>query len=210
MSYFLSRLPDKIDNNTNCIIMLHGVWSNEQDIFHLAPDFPPDTAIFSLRWPFSLGRDRYAWYPVDFSTGNPVYSPIDLKTGYQSIVDSVREIQQEYNISINHTFLLGFSQGAMMACYTFWKSGEILGGIIALSGRLLDEIDLENIDEDQYEWKKVFIGHGVDDAIIPMTSTGPMSSFSRKLGIESTLKFYTMGHSIVGEEVKDIISWINQ
>ena len=80
-----------------------------------------------------------------------MYSAIDLKTGYQSIVDSVREIQQEYNISINHTFLLGFSQGAMMACYTFWKSGEILGGIIALSGRLLDEIDLENIDEDQYE-----------------------------------------------------------
>ena len=50
----------------------------------------------------------------------------------------------------------------------------------------------------------------MDDAMIPVTSTGPVSAFSRKLGIDSTLKFYNMGHSIAGEEVKDIISWINQ
>ena len=147
---------------------------------------------------------------MDFSTGNPVYQSADLERGYQSITDSVREIQVKYHFSPQQTFLLGFSQGAIMASYTLWKSGEICGGMIALSGRLLPEIDIENIDEDQYHGKRIFIGHGVDDAMIPVTSTGPLCLFARKLGIEPTLKFYNTGHSIIEAEIQDILCFLDQ
>ena len=58
---------------------------------------------------------------------------------------------------------MGFSQGAIMSYYTLWKSPEKIGGIIALSGRILDEIELQSVDTSQYQGKKVFVGHGTLD-----------------------------------------------
>ncbi len=95
-----------------------------------------------------------------------------------------------------------------MAYYTLWRSPEKIGGIIALSGRLLDEIDPDAVDPDDYAGKRVFIGHGVDDTMIPVTATGPMSLFARKLGIEPTVKFYPIGHAIAPEEIADIRNWL--
>ncbi len=44
-----------------------------------------------------------------------------------------------------------------MSYYTLWKSPELIGGIIALSGRLLSEIDVSDIDQTKYSTKRVFI-----------------------------------------------------
>ncbi len=95
-----------------------------------------------------------------------------------------------------------------MSYYTLWRSPEKIGGIIALSGRLLDEIDTDTVDPDDYEGKRVFIGHGVDDTMIPVTATGPTSLFARKLGIEPIVKFYSIGHTIAPDEIADIRTWL--
>ena len=95
-----------------------------------------------------------------------------------------------------------------MSSYTLWRSPEKIGGIIALSGRLLDEIDTDTVDPDNFEGKRIFIGHGVDDTVIPATATGPTSLFARKLGIEPTVKFYPIGHTIAPDEIADIRTWL--
>jgi phospholipase/carboxylesterase len=61
---------------------------------------------------------------------------------------------------------MGFSQGAIMSYYTFSRSPELIRGVIGLSGRLLQEIDTDDVDPDAYTDKKIFIGHGVDDQVI--------------------------------------------
>ena len=205
---FLSHIPEHITSRTKCLIMLHGVWSNEWDLFVLKEKFGNDLIVISLRWPFILWQDRFAWYPVDFSSGKPVYKTQDLETGYREIISCIDEVRSKYDISPENIFLLGFSQWAIMAYYTLWRSPEKIGGIIALSGRLLDEIDPDAVDPDDYAGKRVFIGHGVDDTMIPVTATGPMSLFARKLGIEPTVKFYPIGHAIAPEEIADIRTWI--
>lgn len=85
---------------------------------------------------------------------------------------------------------MGFSQGAIMSYYTLSRSSELIRGIIGLSGRLLQETSSDDIDPDQYGDKRIFIGHGVDDQVIPVTETGPIASYIRSLGIEPVLKFY--------------------
>lgn len=95
-----------------------------------------------------------------------------------------------------------------MSYYTLWRSPDKIGGIIALSGRLLDEIDLDTVDSGDYEGRRVFIGHGVDDTMIPVTATVPTSLLVRKLGIEPTVKFYPIGHTIVPDEIADIRTWL--
>lgn len=79
MSNFLSHIPENPTKNSKCIIMLHGVGSNQDDLFGLASNFSADIYIFSLQGIFSLGAGRYAWYPVDFSTGKPLYKTEDVE-----------------------------------------------------------------------------------------------------------------------------------
>ncbi len=204
----LSHIPEKITSRTKCLIMLHGVWSNEFDFFALKERFGDDSIIVSLRGPFVLWQDRFAWYPVDFSSGKPVYRIQDVESGYREIIACIDEVRSKYDIPSENIFLLGFSQWAIMSYYTLWRSPEKIGGIIALSGRLLDEIDTDNVDEDDYEGKRVFIGHGIDDMVIPVTATGPTSLFARKFGIEPIVKFYPIGHTIAPDEIVDIRTWL--
>jgi phospholipase/carboxylesterase len=208
MSNYLSRIPENPTNNSKCIIMLHGVGSNQDDLFGLASNFPEDTFVFSLQGIFSLGAGRYAWYPVDFSTGKPVYQIEDVEKGYQYIRECIREITAKYNFTPEQVYLMGFSQGAIMLYYHLFRSPESIGGVIALSGRLLDEINTTDIDPDDYLDKRIFIGHGAEDMMIPVTSTGPILSFLRTLGIDPTLKHYNAGHTITREEMFDIVNWI--
>jgi phospholipase/carboxylesterase len=71
---YLVREPEVKSANNKAIILLHGVGSNESDLFSLANQLPQDFFIISPRGQFTLGAGKYAWYNVDFSTGKPVYN----------------------------------------------------------------------------------------------------------------------------------------
>lgn len=188
--------------------MLHGVWSNEVDLFALEANFPEEYSIFSLRWPFDLGGGRYAWFPVDFSTGAPVYRSADVERGYESIVAYIREVTEQYAIDSEQIYLMGFSQGAIMSYYTLWRSPELIGGIIALSGRLLSEIDVSDRDQNKYSEKRVFIGHGTEDRVMPVSASELTSKFVWDIGLEPTLRYYPIGHTISRDEIADIVVWL--
>ena len=47
------------------LVLMHGVGSNEQDLFSLAPQIPDRFHVLSLRAPFRMGPGSHAWF--DFS-----------------------------------------------------------------------------------------------------------------------------------------------
>ncbi len=49
MTHTLSRIPSVKTEKSKCIIMLHGVGSNEADLFALEGDFSEEYSVFSLR-----------------------------------------------------------------------------------------------------------------------------------------------------------------
>ena len=96
-----------------------------------------------------------------------------------------------------------------MSYYTLWRSPELIDGIIALSGRLLSEIDVSGIDQTQYCAKKVFIGHGTEDRVIPVGASELTSGFVRDIGLEPTVVYYPIGHTILRDEILDIVDWLD-
>ena len=80
------------------IVLLHGVASNEKDLFSLSNQLPDDWFVISPRGPFTIGQDRYAWYQVDFSTGKPIINAEQEKQSRKLIIDFIREIKQELKI----------------------------------------------------------------------------------------------------------------
>ena len=105
---------------------------------------------------------------------------------------------------------MGFSQGAIMSYYTLWRSPELIGGIIALSGRLLSEIDISAIDQTQYSTKRVFIGHGTEDRVMPVSASELTSRFVRAIGLDPMLRYYPIAHTISRDEIIDIVEYLGK
>ncbi len=55
------------------VIMLHGLGSNEDDMFGLAAYLPKEMIVISARAPITLAGRSFAWYKVDRSNGKFVY-----------------------------------------------------------------------------------------------------------------------------------------
>ena len=71
---YLIREPKIKSKNTPAILLLHGVGSNEHDLFSFANQLPDRYLVISARAPISLGSNSFAWYQVNFSTGKPIYN----------------------------------------------------------------------------------------------------------------------------------------
>src|SRR5436190_18070577 len=65
--HYLVREPKIKSGPKKAIILLHGVGSNEKDLFSLADQLPDDFLVICPRGQFTLGPGRYAWFNVDFS-----------------------------------------------------------------------------------------------------------------------------------------------
>lgn len=207
--HYLTHIPENISPDTKCIIMLHGVWSNEKDLFQLKDHFWDDTIIISLRWPFDMGNQCYAWYPADFSTGKAIYKFEDVEYWYTEIVTCIDEVTEKYKLNQENIYLLGFSQWAIMGYYALWKSPERMWGIIALSGRILDEININDVNILKYARKQLFVWHGMMDQVIPFSATESVKRYIDSLEIMATLKAYPIGHTISQKELEEIYYWLN-
>jgi len=189
--------------------MLHGVWSNESDLFSLQRYFGDDILVISLRGIFTLWTWQYAWYPVDFSTGKPIYDIRDIERGFTEIVTCIDEVHTDYGISYESIFLMWFSQGAIISYYTLYHAPEKIGGIIALSGRILDELSTQSTQSETYLNKRVFIGHGTEDQVIPVGASDIVERFIVWLGIIPMIHLYSAPHTITPDEMHDIVIWLN-
>lgn len=186
---------------TKTLVMLHWVWSNKEDLFSLSEEFK-DFNIFSLNWPNIIWYNRFAWYEVDFSTGKPLYDYNNVVKWYDYIVWFIKYINEKYDIPFENIYLFWFSQWAIMSYYLLWKNSEIISWIIALSGRLLNEINIS--DNKKIENKKVFIGHWIQDNVIWVNNLELNKQYIDSLWIPSTTKIYNMWHSIILDEINDI------
>jgi phospholipase/carboxylesterase len=135
---FLIHPPKIKTSKQKAIVLLHGVGSNEEDLFSLAEYLPVDFWIISPRGYYTLGAGRYAWYEVDFSSGTPEINSTQEETSRKIIIQFIEQLKSKYQIE--DIYLGGFSQGAIMSYSIGLAAPKIVKGIMALSGRILHEI----------------------------------------------------------------------
>lgn len=203
---YLIREP-KLNGGTNkAIILLHGVGSNEQDLFSLADQLPSDFYILSVRAPFVLGAGRFAWYNVDFSSGKPVFNVQQELASRDLLTRFVAEMKVKYKLE--HVFLGGFSQGAIMSYSIGLSHPREVTGVIALSGRILEEIQRTITADDDLTKLGVFLAHGIQDDKLPIHYARSGKTYLEKLGVKLSYHEYQMGHQINGAVLKDLNTWL--
>ncbi len=205
---YLVREPKVKSAKKKAIILLHGVGSNEQDLFSLADQLPDDFFIISPRGQFTLGGGRYAWYDVDFSTGKPVFNVQQEESSREIIKEFVGQVKQKYEV--DEIYLGGFSQGAIMSYSVGLTNPKEVKGIISLSGRLLIEIRPSIIMNDDLKQLKVFVGHGIQDNTLPVQYSREAKSYLENLSVQLSYHEYDMGHQINETMIQDMNVWLDE
>ena len=203
---YLIREPKVKSDKRKGIILLHGVGSNEKDLFGLANYLPDDFCVISARGPFALGGERFAWYNVDFSTGKPVYVARQEEASREIISEFVRQIKLEY--MLNDIYLGGFSQGAIMSYSIGLTQPKSVRGIVALSGRLLLEIQPLVKKSDELSNLSVFVAHGTKDQTLGIAYAREANTYLKQLGVDLTYSEYENGHQISESVLKDLRQWL--
>lgn len=204
---YLVREPQIKSQKTPAIILLHGVGSNEQDLFSFANKLPNKYLVIAARAPFMLGNNSFAWYQVDFSTGKPVYNMEQEKISRKLIVNFIEQLKVKYNLDTNEIYLCGFSQGAIMSYSVALTAPSLVKGIAVMSGRLLDEIKPQ-IAPAKLQKLRIFIAHGQNDNTLPIHYAIDATAYLKTLNINAELKEYHAGHEINGEMLNELINWL--
>jgi phospholipase/carboxylesterase len=204
---FLVREPKIISTRRKAIVLLHGVGSNEQDLFRFSDRLPDDMYVISPRAPLVLADGKFAWYHVDFSSGKPVINS-EEEIAARSVILNLLD-QLSHHFQLDDIFLGGFSQGAIMSYTIGLLYPEKIKGIVALSGRVLEEIKpLVNDKRKSIRDLSVFIGHGTADNVLSATYAEEASRYLNSLGAQVTYRNYPIGHQVNNDLLSDLSTWL--
>ena len=206
---YLVRKPKKVSENPPLLILLHGYGSNKEDLFSFAEELPDDFLIISAQAPHEIGFEGYAWYAINFDAMNGKFSDLEqAKESIDIIAKFIDEIQQKYQTNTSKTFLLGFSQGAILSYSLSFFYPNKVNYVIALSGYINEEFLTKNISS---EIKTAYYcSHGTVDQVLPIEWSRKSSLFLKKLGFENVYLEYPVGHGVAPQNFYSFKSWIEE
>lgn len=205
--HYLVREPIVKSAKTPVIILLHGVGSNEQDLFLLANRLPDNFLVISARAPIRLGENSFAWYQVDFSTGKPVFNVEQQENSRAILIRFIDQIKKQYNVN-GDVYLGGFSQGAIMSYSVGLSRPDLVDGIAVMSGRLLEETKPLVAAKDKLQTLKIFISHGVNDPVLTIEYARNSVAYLKTLNLKPTYKEYPAVHTINNDMLLDLVKWL--
>lgn len=208
LKYLEQANPDSV--NQPLVIFLHGYGSNEQDLFGIKDDLPAQYTYLSVRAPIVMEEGSYQWFR---KKGEGAYNgeTDDLKTSSQVLLDFVAQAAKKYHTQARKVYLVGFSQGAIMSYEVGLRHPDAVGGIAALSGRILPVLKSELKHDKNHPLLAIFIGHGTADKRLPLIDGTEANSLLQSLSLKPEFHAYQgVGHNISAEEVQDLSAWLQR
>lgn len=206
---YLHRAPKVEVKNPPLLILLHGFGSNEQDLFSLAEDFPPEFLVLSARAPHVLTEGSYAWFAVDFSSGAPINNKEQAEKSRVLLKQFIEEVASAFAVDTKKIILVGFSQGAIMSYSVALTHPSLTKGVAALSGRVLTEVRSQIESTPALKQLKIFIGHGTEDNVLRIDFAREAKAYLTSLALTPTYYEYNIAHGISREEKLDLLEWIS-
>ena len=206
---YLVREPKISSEKPPVIFLLHGIGSNEEDLFSFAEILPDKFLVVSLRAPFPYGPDQYAWYQMDFADEKPIINKKQASKSRNILLQFISQFQMLHPYDENQVYLCGFSQGAIMSFSLGLTRPDLIKGIAVMSGRLLQEITSFIASDEKLKSLQVFISHGTNDTVLPVQYAREGFEYMKTRGVIPTYKEYDEGHTINQEMLADLIGWLS-
>ena len=192
------------------LVLMHGVGSNEEDLFGLAEFVPAPFHVVSLRAPFVLGPGSYAWF--EFSVASDGSRRID-RTQEAASREADRPhragaLAQQLGVPSERVVLGGFSQGGIMALSLLRTRPALLQAAMVMHSRLLPEVDALAARPEALHGKQLWVSHGLQDGVIPVASARAIRDLAATLPLALTYHEYPGAHEIRPAELQAAMLWL--
>ena len=185
----------------------HRRLGTELDLFSFSDELPDDLLIVSLRAPYEMGHGGYAWYAIDLDSENNKFSDlVQARESMHKIAAAIDDLKNQYNTNLSNTFLLGFSQGAILSYALSLNFPNKIQHVIALSGYLNKELIPNDID--QKISTDYYISHGSVDQVIPVEWARNTTPFLETLKLQYEYSEYPVGHGVSPQNFFSFKKWI--
>lgn len=205
----LLRQPLVETSTPPLLLLLHGVGSNEHDLFALAPFLDERFLIISVRAPNTQAPGSYAWFEVDFTPQGPVIDPAQAEASRKALIAFLGEALTTYNADPKQVYLMGFSQGAIMSASVALTRPDLVAGAVLMSGRILPEIQPLIASSEALENLPFLVVHGTADTVLPINHGRASRQLLSSLPVELTYHEYPMGHEVSQESLADVAAWLS-
>lgn len=185
------------------IFALHGFGGDELDMAGRLDLLMDRFVVVSMRGDVEYGP-TYGFYHM-VTEGDPNAREVDYTS--LRVAEFIDEVCNDYvSIDKNQIFLVGFDQGAVLTISIMQSYGGQYKAAALLSGRLphyLEERPANLMLKD----KRIFIGHGIEDAVIQIAEAEEIAQFFQKMGCNVEKHSYFVGHNVNEAEEDDLYSW---
>jgi phospholipase/carboxylesterase len=135
----------------------------------------------------------------------------DLPQARQALGDLLAWLQaapERLGTDPARTYLLGFSQGAMMSLGVLRAAPERLAGVVALSGRDAAGLFEATADAGAIARVPLLVAHGIHDDILPVDNGRAMRDAYRGTSADFTYREFPVGHGVSEEEIGVVDAWL--
>lgn len=186
------------------VVLVHGRGATAESILQLGRELNIDEIAYLA--PQAKGN---TWYPHSFLAPLDANEP-GITNGIAAIMRCVSAFE-EAGLPRESIAIIGFSQGACLACETVARNAARYGGLAALSGGLIGNGEIPGAEppaDKAFDYSgslggtPVFIGCSDIDPHIPVERVYQTADVFRGLGAEVELRIYKgMGHTVNRDEL---------
>ena len=177
------------------LIVMHGRGSNEEDLFALAPELPPEFVIAALRAPIAEGPG-WSWWETGIS-GNPDAELVDTAAAaVTSWLDSLP-------FTPSRIGAFGFSQGGAMATHLLRRDVARIAFAVNLAGFLVSG-EQEGDAALAVSRPPVFWGRGADDPLFTDDIAARTEAWLPGHTTAEVQLYPGLAHSISRDELDDV------
>ncbi len=190
------------------VVLLHGIGADENDLFPLARALDPRCTVVSLRAPHPYVAG-YAWFQIDFRRGGEIVPDVAQARGaLAELIAWLTQAPARLGTDPERTYLLGFSQGAMMSLGVLGAAPERLAGVIALSGRFPATLFETPAAPEAIAHVPVLVAHGTYDDVLPVANGHATRDALAPRVRDFTYREFPVAHGISDEELRLVAEWL--
>lgn len=156
------------------VILLHGYGANGENLLELAHELKhvlPEAHYIApnacQNWEGGF-PNSYQWFSLSngFERKSLEQMSDNVKEANQTLSELVKTQLKKFNLSSDKLFLIGFSQGAMMAIYQALTMDDEVAAVISFSGKVILP---EMLGQKTINKPEICLIHGDQDSVVPFT-----------------------------------------
>jgi phospholipase/carboxylesterase len=206
---YLERPPRQQAAHAPLLMLLHGVGSNERDLFRLAPALDGRFRVLSVRAPLVRAEGSYAWFVPTFTATGIQIDPAELDASRKTLITFIESAVRAFAAEPERVYLLGFSQGAIMSLTLALTEPERLAAVVAIAGRIPPEVLPWAAPPERTTRLPLLLEHGRQDTVLPITWAHAARPILEAQRLALDYREYDAPHTITDHMLADAAAWLS-